>query len=46
MALPGGMEQQGVDLPGVGTQDEGEGVQAGFALEETGRWDQDTVGAD
>ena len=46
VALPGGMEQQGVDLPGVGTKDEGEGVQAGFALEETGRWDQDTVGAD
>ena len=46
VALPRGMEQQGVDPPGVGAQDEGEGVQAGFALEETGRWDQDTVGAD
>ena len=46
VALPGGMEQEGVDLPGVGAQGEGEGVQAGFALEETGRWDQDTVGAD
>ena len=46
MAFPGRMKQQGMDLPGVGAEDEGEGIQVSDALEEAGSWNQDAGGAD
>ena len=46
MALPGRMEQQGMDLPGVGAEDEGEGVQVSDTLEQARSWNEHTGGAD